>query len=159
MLGGRGARDRPGVVDEDVDLGVLSYVAHEVVDRGAVAEVAAVGAEPAALRFDGGRDLALGAERRAHADDVRSRRRERRGDGPPDPAAAARDERSPPGEIERRCAHALQSTRIFIAWRPPRSSSNNSGTRSSGSTAVTMRSRSSEPEPISAIAASKSSGS
>ena len=87
VLGRRHARDRAGVVDEDVDASTSRRTAStSSVDRGAVAEVAAVGGETAPVRLDGGRDLAALLERGAHPDDVRAGGGERDRRRPADPA-------------------------------------------------------------------------
>ena len=97
------ARDRAGVVDEDVDpLVVAAHRLDELVNLGAIPEVAAVGGEAATVRLDGGGDLAALLERGAHTDDVRTGCCERDRRGLADPTPASRDERRPAGEVEGR---------------------------------------------------------
>ena len=73
MLGGRGARDRAGVVHEDVDgADVTSNSGDELVQRAAVGEVAPVRVKAAADRLDLCGNVASLLERRADADDVRA---------------------------------------------------------------------------------------
>ena len=160
MYGRRDARDRPGIVDEDVDsLDVTIHSGNQRPDRRPIAEVAAIGAEAATQIFYFPGDLAAVLQRSADADYVRSRGRKSDRRRTADSASTAGDERRAATQVELREHHVRQSTRIFIACRPARSSAKTAGTRSSGSTAVINGSKSIEPLASRSIAALKSTGS
>jgi hypothetical protein len=94
------ARD-PRVVDQDIDARqVPLHGRHETIDFGCVRHVGAdrQGAPPA--RFDGrAREARLILSYAKRQGDVRAGAGECLGDGPADPAVAARDERDPAGEL------------------------------------------------------------
>jgi hypothetical protein len=87
----------------------------------------------------------------AHTHDIRTGVGRRDRDGPTDPAAAASYH---DGRALEPCAHARQSTRIFIVSGRLCNVSKRPGRAASGSTAVTRRSRESVPAARGVIAAS-----
>ena len=107
--------DRAGVVDEDVDLSGRAHRRDQLVDLGAIREVAAVGGE-AAPNASTAAATSLPSSSEALTPTMSAPAAARAtARCPADPASASRDERRPAREVEGRGVHARQSTRIFIA--------------------------------------------
>ena len=113
----RCTRDRPRVVDEDVDLEpVAEHRGGQLRCPVLRAEIGAVGGERPPVALDARLRLAAGGvDVEARADDVGAGGGERFRHRQPDPAPAARDERDLAGQVEAHPASPAQSTRIFIA--------------------------------------------
>ena len=104
MIDGRGAGDRAGIVDQDVDRAVISgEPGRKLLDRRPIREIDLNSREAPPERLHAPRNLAAGRlEVRTHSDDVGTGTREHLGHHQADPTPAACDERELSVQVEHR---------------------------------------------------------